>query len=221
MVTTFSNYFFKTLVTEELFSPSKEYMSAHNDQLLIKQILDGDTKAFAGLVNSYKNMVFSLALQMLKNKEEAEEVSQDAFVKVFRHLQNFKGDSKFSTWVYRITYNACLDRIKTYRSRVESVMIDEFTENRLKTLETAFDLMNRSDREKSIKACLFELPENDSILITLFYYEDLSLSEIAQIIGSDPNNIKVSLFRARKRLATILRARLESTMLEDYGPGNR
>lgn len=219
MVTSFSKYFFEVLVTEGLFLPSKEYMSTDTDQLNIKKILNGDTNAFAVLVDRYKNMVFTLALQMLKNREEAEEISQDTFVKVYKHLDKFKGDSRFSTWVYRITYNSCLDRIKTYKRQYDTVGIDEFTENQVRTLETAFDILDRADRQRSVKDCLQRLPPDDSALIMLFYYEELSLEEISKIINLDPNNVKVKLFRARKRLATILKERLEPTILENYGQG--
>jgi len=221
MVTHFSKYFFRLAVTGALFQPSKEHMSIETDQFYIDKIKTGDTQAFAILVNRYRNMVFTLTLQMLKNREEAEEVSQDTFVKIYRHLGKFKGESKFSTWVYRIAYNACLDRIKTYKKHEKTVGIDEFTENQVKTMETAFDLMERSDREKSVKDCLQRLPKDDAAIITLFYFEELSLSEISKIVNLDPNNVKVKLFRARKRLATILKARLEPTMIENYGQGNR
>lgn len=220
MVTTFSTFFLRRLVTVPCFLASNGYMSADDDQFYITKILDGDNAAFAVLVNRYKNMVFTLAMRMLKNKEEAEEISQDTFVKVFKFMNRFKGDSKFSTWIYRIAYNSCLDRIKTYKKRYDTVGIDEFTEHKVKTLETAFDLMDRSDREKSVKECLQRLAPDDSVLITLFYYEELSLQEISKVVGIDQNNVKVKLFRARKRLATILKERMEPTMLENYGQGN-
>jgi len=217
MVTKFSKYFFELPVTDTLFWPSKEHMSIETDQFYIDKINHGDTKAFAVLVNRYRNMVFNLTLQMLKNRQEAQEVSQDTFVKIYKHLNNFKGDSKFSTWIYRIAYNSCLDRIKTYKKHQNTLGIDEFTENQVRTLETAFDLMDRSDREKSVKDCLKLLPADDATLITLFYYEELSLTEISKVLGIEPNNVKVKLFRARKRLATILKKRLEPTILENYG----
>lgn len=221
MVTTFSKYFFDQSVTELLLLSSKGCISMETDQFYIDKILANDTKAFTVLVNRYKNMVFTLTLQLLKNKEEAEEVSQDTFVKIYKHLDKFKGDSKFSTWVYRIAYNSCLDRIKAYKRNRNTVGIDEFTENQVKTLETAFDLMERSDREKSVKECLRRMPEDDAVIITLFYYEELSLSEISKVIGLDANNVKVKLFRARRRLATILKERLEPAILENYGQRNR
>ncbi|WP_273567677.1 RNA polymerase sigma factor [Maribacter halichondriae] len=196
-------------------------MSADNDQLEIRNVLNGDTKAFAILVNRYKNMVFSLALQLLKNREEAEEVSQDVFLKIFKALEKFKGDSKFSTWVYRITYNTCLDQIKSNNRKQTTVVIDEINENQIRTMETALDIMDRSDREKSIKECLGKLPTEDGTLIRLFYYEELSLAEISKIVSLDKKTLKVRLFRARKRLAVILRTHLEPIQLQNYGQGNR
>lgn len=220
MVTDYSRYFFQIHVTDALFAASKMYMSADRDLIDIKRILDGDAKVFVVLVDRYKHMVFLLALQMLKNREEAEEVSQDSFVKIYRSLKKFKGDSKFSTWVYRITYNSCLDRLKTYKRSAKIVAIDEFTEGQIKNLETAFDLMERADRQKAVKDCLLRLTTDDRILITLFYYEELSLEEISKIIGMDRNNVKVKLFRARKRLATIMKQCLEPAILENYGQEN-
>ena len=83
-----------------------------NDQVYINKILNGDTNAFTVLVDRYKDLVFTLALRMVKNRKEAEEVSQDTFIKVYNSLNRFKGDSKFSTWIYIVAYNTCLDRLK-------------------------------------------------------------------------------------------------------------
>ncbi|MFH6604850.1 RNA polymerase sigma factor [Maribacter algicola] len=217
MVTTFSKNIFRALVTEGHFLPSKGYMPTDTDRPYIEKVLDGDTTAFAVLVNRYKDMVFTLALKMIGNREEAEEVSQDTFIKIYEKLNGFKGDSKFSTWVYRITYNSCLDRIKKNRKERDTLTINAFTENQIPALETAFDIMERSDRKKVINECLDKLPGEDSMVILLYYYDELSLAEISEVIGVGQNHAKVKLFRARKRLATILRQRLEPTILENYG----
>ena len=87
-------------------------MSAISDQHYIDKILQGETNSFAVLVDRYKDMIFTLALKMVKNREEAEEVAQDTFIKIYNSLNKFKGDSKFSTWIYKIAYNTCLDRLK-------------------------------------------------------------------------------------------------------------
>ncbi|MBM1107937.1 sigma-70 family RNA polymerase sigma factor [Aurantibacter crassamenti] len=196
-------------------------MSIETDQFYIDAVLNGDTKAFAVLVNRYRNMVFTLTVQLLKNREEAEEIAQDTFVKIYKNLNTFNGDSKFSTWVYRIAYNACLDRIKKNKKHETTISINEYNESQINSLETAFDIMDRTDREQAIKSCLQKLPEDDSVLITLFYFEELSLTEISKVIGISANNVKIKLYRARKRLATILEKSLEPTILENYGPKSR
>lgn len=114
-------------------------MTTNDDNILIESIENGDTKAYAQLVDRYKDLVYTLALRMLKHREEAEEVAQDTFIKVFKSLNKFKGDSKFSTWIYKVTYNTCLDRIKKNKKYLNDVAIDEFTFNKLDTIDNALD----------------------------------------------------------------------------------
>ena len=83
-----------------------------NDQYYINLITQGDTIAFSVLVERYKDLVFTLTYRILKNREDAEEASQDTFIKAYKSLSKFKGDSKFSTWIYKIAYNTSLDRLK-------------------------------------------------------------------------------------------------------------
>ena len=192
-------------------------MTTNNDQHYINKILEGDSKSFAILVDRYKDLVFTLALRMVKNREEAEEVSQDTFLKVFKSLNKFKGDSKFSTWIYRVGYNTCLDRIKKNKRAQRTVAIDEFTEHQIKTLDNALDNMEMEERKLAIQHCLQLLPSEDSYLMTLYYFEELSLEEISKIIDITVNNVKVKLFRSRKKLATILKQRIEPEIIESYG----
>ena len=179
-------------------------MTTNDEEILISAIKNGNSKAYAQLVERYKDLVFSLAIRMLKNREEAEEVSQDAFIKVFRSLESFKGDSKFSTWIYRVTYNACLDRIKKNKKYQNDVAIDEFTFNKLDDIDNALDQMIVEERNLLIKKSINKLQENDAALLTLFYFEELSLIEISEIINIEVNTVKVQLYRARKKLAVIL-----------------
>ncbi len=187
-----------------------------NDQVYINKILNGDTNAFTVLVDRYKDLVFTLALRMVKNREEAEEVSQDTFIKVYKSLNRFKGDSKFSTWIYRVAYNTCLDRLKKNKRQEYTVAIDEYTEHQVKTLENALDALEEQEKQLAIKKCLKMLPSEDSFILTLYYFEELSLDEISKITGLKPNNVKVKLFRSRKKLATILKQHLEPEIIESY-----
>ena len=194
-------------------------MTTIDDQKLIEAIQNGDTKAYTQLVNRYKDLVFTLAIRMLKHKEEAEEVAQDTFIKVFKSLDKFKGDSKFSTWIYKVTYNTCLDRIKKNKKHYNDVPIDEFTFNKLDSIDNALDNMINEEKSVLIKSCINKLPKDSSALLTLFYFEELSLEEISKIINSEANTVKVKLFRARKKLAVILEQYLQPQNNMNYGKG--
>lgn len=187
-----------------------------NDQYYINLILNGDTNAFHILVDRYKDLVYSLSLRMLKNREEAEEVSQDTFVKVFKSLPRFKGDSKFSTWIYKIAYNTCLDRLKKNKKFYNDVPIDEFTEHQVRTIDDALENLEAKEREQAIQDCISLLPNEDGFLLTLYYFEEQSLDDISKVMGLTPNNVKVKLFRSRKKLAAILKQRLEPEIIKSY-----
>jgi RNA polymerase sigma-70 factor (ECF subfamily) len=187
-----------------------------NDQVYIDSILNGDANAFAVLVDRYKDLVYTLALRMMKHTEEAEEAAQDTFIKVYKSLDKFKGESKFSTWIYRVAYNTCLDRLKKNKRQQYTVEINEYTEHQVKTLDNALDKIEAKEREQTIQDCLALLPSEDSFLLTLYYFEELSLEEIGKIVDLKPNNVKVKLFRSRKKLATVLRRKLDNETIESY-----
>ncbi|GAA6770449.1 hypothetical protein AAGS39_11930 [Flavobacterium sp. CGRL2] len=123
-------------------------MSTINDQHYIDKVLQGDTNSFAVLVDRYKDMIFTLALKMVKNREEAEEVAQDTFIKIYSSLSKFKGDSKFSTWIYKIAYNTCLDRLKKSKKDDLNISIDDFSSHLIKTMDNALSALE----EKRTKA---------------------------------------------------------------------
>lgn len=191
-------------------------MNLLDDQFHITKILKGDTKSFAVLVDRYKDLVFTLAIRMLKNREEAEEVSQDVFVKVYKSLSKFKGDSKFSTWIYRITYNSCLDTLKKYKQEYHIIPVDVYTEHQVMIIDNAFDALVEKEQRQAIEDCLYRLPSEDSFLLTLYYFEGQSLDEISKILGLTANNVKVKLFRSRKKLTSILKQRVEPEIIEQY-----
>jgi len=194
-------------------------MTTNDENILIDAINNGDTRAYAQLVDCYKDLVYTLALRMLKHKEEAEEVAQDTFVKVFKSLHKFKGDSKFSTWIYKVAYNTCLDTIKKNKKHLNNVTIDEYNFNKLDTIDNALDNIIKEEKSALIKNCINKLPEDSSALLTLFYFEELSLDEISKIINIEANTVKVKLFRARKKLAVILEQYLQPQNNMSYGKG--
>ena len=195
---------------------SKTQMTTNKDQHQINQVLEGNTNAFGVLVDQYKDLVFTLALRMLKNREEAEEVSQDTFIKIFKSLKKFKGDSKFSTWIYKVTYNTCLDRLKKNKRQQQVDSIDEFTEKHVYTIDNALENMVEAERLQAIQECISLLPSEDGFLVTLYYFEEQSLAEISKIISISANHVKVKLFRSRQKLARILKERLEPEIIAHY-----
>jgi RNA polymerase sigma-70 factor (ECF subfamily) len=191
-------------------------MTTDQEASIINQIIGGDTQAFSVLVDVYKDLVFTLAIRMLKNREEAEEVSQDTFIKIYKALPKFKGESKLSTWIYKVAYNTCLDQIKKNNRRYDEVAIDSFSENQIKTLDNALDALEEKEQQKSIQECLQQLASKDSFLLTLFYFEELSLEEISKVVNMEANTVKVNIHRARKRLGNILKQKLEPETIQNY-----
>lgn len=191
-------------------------MLTKKEQELILGLRHGNAGAFADLVETHKNMIFTLGLRMLGNREDAEEVTQDVFMKVNASLGSFKGDSKLSTWIYRIAHNACLDRIKKNRGEGRHLQPEECSRD-IAYLDSALERMAQGERTAMIRASLAKLPPLDASVLTLYYYGEMNLSELGQVTGLSPGTLKVRLFRARKRLAGIMEGILDQETLRNYG----
>ncbi len=192
-------------------------MLTNKEKEQIEEIRRGNTRAFTDLVERYKDLVFTLSLRLLGNREEAEEVSQDVFIKIYKALATFKGDSKLSTWIYRIAYNTALDRIKKNKRAQDHVEIDQVRKMGLADMDDALDKMVQEEKRQLIHLSLAKLPAEDAGIITLFYFEEKNLLEMEKILKLSANTIKVKLFRARKKLAGIMETSLEREILESNG----
>tara|TARA_R110001599_G_scaffold58396_4_gene160999 strand:+ start:25477 stop:26061 length:585 start_codon:yes stop_codon:yes gene_type:complete len=192
-------------------------MTKLTDENYIEKILKGDSNTFAFLIDKYKDMVFTLAIKMVKNREVAEEVSQDAFLKAYKYLPKFKGDSKFSTWLYKIAYNTSLDAIKKNSNQYNNVAIDEITVNYISSIETILDGIEREERATIINDCLEQLAEDEKAILVFFYFKELSLKEIVEITSMSEANVKVKLHRARKKLLSIVKNTVEPELISHYG----
>ncbi|TYP97032.1 RNA polymerase sigma-70 factor (ECF subfamily) [Tenacibaculum adriaticum] len=192
-------------------------MTIKNDQTYIDKVLKGDSNAYAFLVEKYKVMVYSLAYKMLVNREEAEEVSQDTFIKAFKNLSKFEGKSKFSTWLYKIAYRSCLDTIKKNSAKYNITDINEITTNQIEETETVLDGIERKERAEIMNQCLLKLPEDERSVLWLFYFKELSLKEIIEVTSLSEANVKVKLHRARKHLLTIVQKNVEPEIINHYG----
>jgi RNA polymerase sigma factor (sigma-70 family) len=172
-----------------------------NDTDIISKVLSGDQQAYAALVNRYQNYVFTLSLRFTKNREDAEEVSQDIFIKAYRALADFKGNSKFSTWLYMIVNNTCITFLRKKRLQTHSLDNDgvfEVADNLDSGLRA--NLVEQKSKVAMVNEAIKMLNSDDAEVITLFYKSEQSLEEIAQILGIETNTAKVRLHRARTRL---------------------
>jgi len=170
-----------------------------SDKYYIERILGGDVNAYSYLVDAYKGLVYTVALRMLKNEEDAEELAQDTFVKAFGSLNDFKFESKFSTWLYRITYNGAISRLR--KKRVQTFDVDDVTlpESEVVSTYSAINELKKEEQKRFINEAINNLKEDDAFIITLYYLKENSVEEISEITGFNFSNVKVKLHRARKR----------------------
>ena len=166
----------------------------------VQAVLQGDTNAFGHLADRYKDFVYALSFSLLKQREEAEEAAQDAFLKAFRYLSRFRQDAKFSTWLYRIAYNECITRLRKRKTVLP--VADGWDEQRLaeKTEQDEMTWHQREQRYQQLHGAIRELSETDRAIVMFYYFEKLSVDEISAVTGLGISNVKTKLFRARKKL---------------------
>jgi len=182
---------------------------------LIEQTLAGNQSAYADLVKRHQRFVFTLALRFTKTREDAEEVAQDCFIKAYRSLQSFSGNSKFTTWLYSIVYTTAMTFLR--KKRLDTSSIDDESnliqvENRNAAFEN--NMAENKSRSYYVNQAIEQLMPDDAMIITLFYKGEQSLEEIAVALGIEPNNVKVKLFRARQRLKEKLERNLKHEVNE-------
>lgn len=175
-------------------------MKFQKDSYYISKIKEGDPGAYAFLVDKYKKMTFNVALQLMGNREDAEEIAQDAFLKAYQALDSYKGESKFSTWIYRIIYNTAISRLRKKKLDVSSIDDDFTTSVNVKSTQSALQEVRDIERKKYLSEALKRLSGDERNLITLFYLEENSVDEVCSITGLSTSNVKVKLHRARKKL---------------------
>jgi RNA polymerase sigma-70 factor (ECF subfamily) len=180
----------------------------HENQI-IRKVLSGNVPAYSAIVRSYQQRVYSLALRILRNEEDAEEAASDAFLKAYQSLNTFRMDSKFSTWLFRIAYNSAISRLrkrKTGKKDIEVYSIDaaDIDETRLAEINNAMSAMEKSDREKFISSAIERLDPDEAAIVNMYYFDELSVSEICGITELTKSNVKIKLHRSRKKLSDYL-----------------
>jgi len=178
---------------------------------IVKRALKGDRLAFGELVELYKEKLYNLAYRMMGNRQEAEDIAQEAFLRAYKNLQSYDSKHKFSTWIYRIATNLCIDRM---RKKKPDYSLDAELEGldggdmytRLASGErTPEEELVRTETHGEVHAAIEALPENYRAAVILKYMHDMSLQEIADILEVPVSTVKTRIHRGREALRNLLR----------------
>lgn len=180
-------------------------MELYSDTYYIERVKAGDTACFACLLDKYSRPVYSIILKIIRNREDAEELTQDVFMKVFKHLPSFKGECSFSTWIYRIAYNTAISETRKKKHEflaIEDTVINNVTEQEITAMMEETDSYEQTEK---LDAALAQLAPDERAIILLFYMREKTADEVAAITGLTVSNVKVKLHRIRKKLYIILK----------------
>ena len=170
----------------------------NEEQILIENVQRGEMAAFQELVEKYKQKVFYMALDMTGNHHDAEDLSQEVFMKVFTAIKDFRGEAKLSSWLYRIAMNTCID--KTRRKHLKLVDIDEKVYEQATPGKNPEQLVQDRATQDQIEQALQKLPPRQRSIFVMRHYNELMLREIAETLGISEGTVKAQLFRAIQRL---------------------
>ncbi|NIR47117.1 sigma-70 family RNA polymerase sigma factor [candidate division KSB1 bacterium] len=181
---------------------------------LIQKAIEGDEGAYKQLLENYRGAIYNLLYKMVRNKEETEDLVQEAFMKAFKALPSFNEEYAFSTWLYKIAINNCIDHMR--KKRLKTYSINKPVQSKDGELGREFpdtsmspdkDILS-TERSKIIEAAIYELPENYKIAIILRHSEEKSYEEIAHILNIPLGTVKARIFRAREMLKKKLKGKL-------------
>ena len=180
-------------------------MTTADDDALVRQCLAGDTSAFDVLVERHRRQVYQVCYRFVNNHEDASDLAQDAFLRAYRALHTFKGNSAFSTWLYRVAINVCLNRVSAKPAPTEPLDQREHQDVRGELPDRA---VLRQEQAATVRAAIARLPKKQRATMILRMYHDLPHDEIAAILGSSVGAVKANFFHALANLKKLL---LEST----------
>lgn len=169
---------------------------------LVKSVLAGNKDAFTKLMTLYKNRIFNFGKSFFHNETDSEDFVQDVFIKVFTHLDSFKGNSMFSTWLMKIAYTTAINSVKRAKN---SLPIDDETIIPDSASVTPEEIQIRKITQQAIREAISELPEKYEVCVEMYFYYDIPYQEISEITDFPVNTIKSHIFRAKK----ILKNKLE------------
>ena len=187
-------------------------MTREQETQIVRRVLEGDVNAFEDLVTEHEKGVYAIAQRMTGNAEDAADMTQETFIKAYNSLSSFRGDSKFSVWLYRIATNVCLDFLRS-RSRKPTVSLsvedDDGEETQMDIADESQSpeqLLERGLTRDAVRRGLAQLPEDARQILLLREIQGLSYEEIGETLGLEPGTVKSRIFRARKKLCAFLLA---------------
>ena len=199
-------------------------MTRQEELEIVQRVLSGDTEAFEALVLEHQNKVYSLALRMVGNEEDARDLAQDAFIRAFSSLSGFRGDSKFSVWLYRLTSNICIDflRSRAKKRTVSMTWTDDEGDDagELEIPDERFSpeaQLERTSMRESVQRGLESLSPQYRQILVLREINGLTYEEIGKVLGIEEGTVKSRIFRARKKLCGFL---LKEGNIPEYGASN-
>jgi RNA polymerase sigma-70 factor (ECF subfamily) len=170
------------------------------ETILIQKARKGNHDAFAALVDEHQHYVYNLALRVVKDENEALDLTQETFVRAWTALPNFRGQSKFRTWLYRIVTNLCYNRLPNLRCSLNDLGDDVMEEIPETKFNAPADEFESNETRKHLRQALADLDENYRLLITLRYQNELSYDEIASTLNLPLGTVKTGIFRAKEQL---------------------
>lgn len=176
-----------------------------NDEIhIIQCILKGETALYEYFLDTYGQQVFTLVARIVSNQEDAEELTQDIFLKAFQHLSSFKGNSSFSTWIYSIAYNTAISSAR--KKKLETFVMDDALLTNISDTQVDETLNDEGEEQiAKLNRAIERLNPEEQALISLFYYEEKTLNEVALILGLTESNAKVKLYRIRKKIYVLMK----------------
>jgi RNA polymerase sigma-70 factor (ECF subfamily) len=178
-----------------------EALRAADDRALIQAFLAGHRDAFDVIVERHRKQVYQLCYRFLGNHEDAADLTQDVFVRAFKGLHRFKGDSALGTWLYRVGVNVCLNRVALKRPKLEALEPEQHVDQRN---PDAHDLVARDERAVVVRRAIAKLPPKQRATLVLRIYQEMSHEEIATVLGSSVGAVKANFFHALGNLKRLL-----------------
>jgi len=187
-----------------------------SEKMLIEKSQNGDIESFEKLIEEYQVLAYNIALKMASNKEDAKDMAQEALLKVYKSIKNFRFDSSFSTWLYRIVYNTCIDFIRK-NSKIKTLSMDKPIETEegsykkeiMDNKELPDEAIEKKELKEAVQKAIKMLPDKYRIMVVLRDIHDFSYEEISEITELPLGTVKSRISRARSNLKEILSADME------------